>query len=91
MDYDSPDSNAEIKTDEIAGLRLAAGLCIDLKYLNSLYLVSDMVWSSIYGGLNENSIKLKVYVARTTYENGMNPYSLNCSLSISLMSKYMKP
>ena len=91
MDYDSPDKNAEIKTDEISGLRLMAGLSFEFKYLRSLYLVGDPVWSSIYGGINEHSLRLKVYVARTSYQNGMSPYSINCSLSFNLLSKYMKP
>ena len=91
MDYDSPDKNAEIKTDEISGLRLMAGLSFEFKYLRSLYLVGDPVWSSMYGGINEHSLRLKVYVARTSYQNGMSPYSINCSLSFNLLSKYMKP
>ena len=91
MDYDSPDKDAEIKTDEIAGLRLLAGLSFEFKYLRSLYLVGDPVWSSMYGGLNEHSLRLKVYVARTSYPNAMSPYSINCSLSFNLLSKYMKP
>ena len=37
MDYDNPDDNAEIQTDEIAGLRLLAGLSVEFKYLRSLY------------------------------------------------------
>lgn len=91
MDYDSPDKDAEIKTDEIAGLRLLAGLSFEFKYLRSLYLVGDPVWSSMYGGINEHSLRLKVYVARTSYPNAMSPYSINCSLSFNLLSKYMKP
>ena len=91
MDYDNPDSNAEIQTDEIAGLRLVAGLSCELKYLRSLYLVGDPIWSSIYGGINEHSLRLKVYVARTSYINVMCPYSINCSLSFNILSKYMKP
>ena len=91
MDYDSPDKDAEIKTDEITGLRLLAGLSFEFKYLRSLYLVGDPVWSSIYGGINEHSLRLKVYVARTSYPNAMSPYSINCSLSFNLLSKYMKP
>lgn len=91
MDYDSPDKDAEIKTDEIAGLRLLAGLSFEFKYLRSLYLVGDPVWSSMYGGINEHSLRLKVYVARTSYPNEMSPYSINCSLSFNLLSKYMKP
>lgn len=91
MDYDSPDRDAEIVTDEIAGLRLMAGLSFEFKYLRSLYLVGDPIWSSIYGGINEHSLRLKVYVARTSYSNAMSPYSINCSLSFNLLSKYMKP
>jgi len=91
MDYDSPDKDAEIRTDEIAGLRLLAGLSFEFKYLRSLYLVGDPVWSSMYGGINEHSLRLKVYVARTSYPNAMSPYSINCSLSFNLLSKYMKP
>lgn len=91
LDYDNPVANSDIKTDEIAGLRLVGGLNIQFKYLRSLYLVGDYVWSSIYGGINEHSLKLKIYVARTAYGNGMNPYSINCSLSFDLMSKHMKP
>lgn len=91
MDYDSPDKDAEIKTDEIAGLRLLAGLSFEFKYLRSLYLVGDPVWSSMYGGINEHSLRLKIYVARTSYPNAMSPYSINCSLSFNLLSKYMKP
>ena len=91
MDYDSPDKDAEIKTDEITGLRLLAGLSFEFKYLRSLYLVGDPVWSSIYGGINEHSLRLKVYVARTSYPNAMSPYSINCSLSFNILSKYMKP
>ena len=91
MDYDNPDDNAEIQTDEIAGLRLLAGLSVEFKYLRSLYLVGDPVWSSIYGGINEHSLRLKVYVARTSYPHAMSPYSINCSLSFNLLSKYIKP
>ena len=91
MDYDNPDDNAEIQTDEIAGLRLLAGLSVEFKYLRSLYLVGDPVWSSMYGGINEHSLRLKVYVARTSYPHAMSPYSINCSLSFNLLSKYMKP
>ena len=91
MDYDCPDKDAEIKADEIAGLRLTAGLSIEFKYLRSLYLVGDPVWSSMYGGINEHSLRLKVYVARTSYPNAMSPYSINCSLSFNILSKYMKP
>ena len=91
MDYDTPDDNAEIQTDEIAGLRLLAGLSVEFKYLRSLYLVGDPVWSSMYGGINEHSLRLKVYVARTSYPNAISPYSINCSLSFNLLSKYMKP
>ena len=91
MDYRNPDRNAEIRTDAISGLRLTAGLSIELKYLRSLYLVGDPFWSSIYGGINEHSLRLKVYVARTSYPHAMSPYSINCSLSFNLLSKYMKP
>ena len=91
MDYRNPDRNAEIRTDEISGLRLTAGLSIELKYLRSLYLVGDPFWSSIYGGINEHSLRLKVYVARTSYPHAMSPYSINCALSFNLLSKYMKP
>ena len=91
MDYDNPDDNAEIQTDEIAGLRLLAGLSVEFKYLRSLYLVGDPVWSSMYGGINEHSLRLKVYVSHTSYPNAISPYSINCSLSFNLLSKYMKP
>lgn len=91
MDYNTPDSNAEVGMDEIAGLRLLAGLSFEIKYLRSLYLLGDPVWSSVYGGINEHSLRLKVYVARTSYSNAMSPYSINCSLSFNLLSKYMKP
>lgn len=91
MDYDDPDKNAEVVTDEIAGLRLLAGLSFEFKYLRSLYLVGDPVWSSIYGGINEHSLRLKIYMARTSYQNAMSPYSINFSLSFNLLSKYMKP
>lgn len=91
IDYNNPDRNAEILKDEIAGPRWLGGLSVELKYLRSLYLVGDAVWSSIYGGLNEHSLRLKVYVAHTAYSNGMSPYSLNVSLCCNLLSKYMKP
>ena len=78
-------------SDEIDGLRYVGGVSIDFKYRRSLYLVGDTVWSSIYGGLNENSLRLKVYLTHTSYENGMSPYTLNCSLCFNLLSKYMKP
>ena len=91
IDYNNPDRNSEIMKDEIAGLRCVAGLSMELKYRNSLYLVGDPFWSSIYGGLNENSLRLKIYVAHTGYGNGMSPYTLNCSLTVNLLSKFMKP
>lgn len=91
IDYGNPYKDADIVKDEIAGLRLLAGLSLEFKYLRSLYLVGDTVWSSIYGGINEHSLRLKVYVARTSYSNAMSPYSINCSLSFNLLSKYMKP
>lgn len=91
MEYTSPNSELEDKTDSHGGLRLVAGASIELKYLRSLYLVSDMVWSSIYGGINEHSLKLKVYVARDNYLPASNPYSINCALTFNLMSKYMQP
>lgn len=91
MDYDNPDKNAEVLTDEIAGLRLLAGLSLEFKYLRSLYLTGDLFWSSIYGGINEHSLRLKVYVAHTSYPHAISPYSINCSLSFNLLSKYMKP
>lgn len=91
IDYNNPDRNAEILSDEIAGPRWLGGLSVELKYLRSLYLVGDAMWSSIYGGLNEHSLRLKVYVAHTAYSNGMSPYSLNVSLCCNLLSKYMKP
>jgi hypothetical protein len=91
IDYNNPDRNAEILSDEIAGPRWVGGLSVEFKYLRSLYLVGDMMWSSIYGGLNEHSLRLKVYLAHTTYSNGMNPYSLNISLCCNILSKYMKP
>lgn len=91
IDYNNPDRNAEILSDEIAGPRWLGGLSVELKYLRSLYLVGDAVWSSIYGGLNEHSLRLKVYVAHTAYSNGMSPYSLNVSLCCNILSKYMKP
>ena len=91
IDSNNPDKNAEILSDEISGPRWVGGLSVELKYLRSLYLVGDAVWSSIYGGLNEHSLRLKVYVAHTAYSNGMSPYSLNVSLCCNLLSKYMKP
>ncbi|MBO5708793.1 MAG: hypothetical protein J6S01_05600 [Bacteroidales bacterium] len=91
IDYNNPDRNAEILSDEISGPRWVGGLSVEFKYLRSLYLVGDMMWSSIYGGLNEHSLRLKVYLAHTTYSNGMNPYSLNISLCCNILSKYMKP
>lgn len=91
MDYSNPDKSTDLIRDEIGGLRLLAGVSLEFKYLRSLYLVGDTVWSSIYGGINEHSLRLKVYVARTSYSNAMSPYSINCSLSFNLLSKYMKP
>ena len=91
QDYNNPDQNAEIRTDEISGVRFLAGLSVEFKYLRSLYLVGDPMWSSVYGGINEHSLRLKVYVTRTSYPNAMSPYSINCSLSFNILSKYIKP
>lgn len=91
MDYTAKDKKTEIRTDEISGIRLLAGISIELKYLRSLYLVPDYTWSSIYGGLNEHSARLKVYVANTSYGNRMDPYSINIALCTNILSKYMKP
>ena len=91
IDYNNPDYGDGFTKDEIAGMRYVGGVCVDFKFRRSLYLVGDTVWSSIYGGLNENSLRLKVYLTHTSYNNGMSPYTLNCSLCFNLLSKYMKP
>lgn len=87
----NPDGNAEVAADDISGLRLLAGLSFEFKYLRSLYLVGNPMWSSAHGGINEHSLRLKIYLAHTSYQNAMNPYSINCSLSFNILSKYMKP
>ena len=91
LDYKNPDTTSEVDMDEQGGLRLMAGLSFDLKYLRSLYLVGDPVWSSMYGGINEHSLRLKVYVTHTSYPHAISPYSINCSLSVNFLSKLMKP
>ena len=89
--YKNPDAASEVKDDDNIGFTLLAGLSFDLKFLNSLFLTGDPVRSSIYGGINEHSLRLKVYVTRTSYPNAMSPYSINCSLSFNILSKYIKP
>ena len=91
MDYSNPDRDSDVSTDEMGGLRLLAGLSLEFKYLRSLYLVGDPLWSSVYGGRNEHTLKVKVYVARTSYAAHICPYSINCSLTFNFLSKFMKP
>lgn len=50
----------------------------------------DPVRSSINGGINEHSFKLRVYAERTGLGNGVAPYSINCSLCYNILSKSMK-
>jgi hypothetical protein len=91
LDYDNPDDDAEIQTDEILGFRFLAGVSVELKFLNSLYLIGDLMRSSVYGGINENGIKFKVYVTRTSYGQGLNPYTVNCAICYDILSKMIKP
>ena len=84
--YKNPDAASEVKDDDNIGFTLLAGLSFDLKFLNSLFLTGDPVRSSIYGGINEHSFKLRVYAERTGLGNGVAPYSINCSLCYNILS-----
>ena len=88
--YRNPDAASEVKDDDNIGFTLLAGLSFDLKFLNSLFLTGDPVRSSINGGINEHSFKLRVYAERTGLGNGVAPYSINCSLCYNILSKSMK-
>jgi hypothetical protein len=88
--YRNPNVESDDKNNEYIGLTLLAGLSFDLKFLNSLFLAGDPVRSSINGGINEHSFKLRVYAERTGFGNGFAPYSINCSLCYNILSKSMK-
>ena len=91
INYNNPVKDAKPASDVLGGFRILAGVSCEFKYLRSLYLAGDPVWSSVYGGLNEHSLRLKVYIARTQYSKSAAPCTINCSLTFNLLSKYIKP
>ena len=84
------DENGKNVTDGIGGLRLVAGVSVDIKYLRVLDLTGNPVF--YYGayvgnsnGYRENSIRLLAYAARTNTDAPLGPsWSLNFGLAYNI-------
>ncbi len=77
---DYKDQPSTIK-DEISGLRMIAGVNIDLKLMRSLRYPDTF---------NESILKLKLYASHTFYQHNFNVYTINASLSYLLFGRKIK-